>query len=63
MKDQRDSLINFPNKWVALNNRKRVLASGRTIKEVYARARKIRAKNFILMFVLPADVTYSPHVN
>lgn len=55
-------LIPFENKWVALTqDRKRVLASGTTIKEV---DKKLKDRNFkeqsMLLRVLPFDKTYSP---
>lgn len=56
-------LISFENKWVALSpDRKKVIASGLTIKEVNQKLKKLQTKNgdAILTMVLPFDKVYSP---
>lgn len=54
-------LIPFENKWVALTtDRKKVVASGRTIKELDKNLIKRRIKNVVLTKVLPFDQVLSP---
>lgn len=54
-------LVNFENKWVALTpDRKIVVTSGRTYKEVDKKLKKMREKDVILTMVLPFDKSYSP---
>jgi len=54
-------LIPFENKWVALTtDRKKVVASGRTIKELDKNLIKQRIKNVVLTKVLPFDQVLSP---
>ncbi len=50
----------YENKWVALsNNRKKVIASGKTLNEVFE---KIEGKKNDYMFtkVLPFEINYAP---
>lgn len=56
-------LIAFENKWVALSlDRRRVLVSGATVKEVDSKLKRLRVKNgdAILTRVLPFNKVYSP---
>ncbi|MDO8654845.1 MAG: DUF5678 domain-containing protein [bacterium] len=47
------------NQWVALSNdRKRVLASGNTLKEV---ANKTSGRDVVLMKAFPSDAFYAPY--
>ena len=56
--DLTDILRPYENEWVALSNdRKRVLASGKSLKEV---ADKVVGEQFTLMKVLPFDSSYAP---
>lgn len=51
----------YENKWVAMTpDRKKVVASGETIKEVDKKLKKIKNKTAILTKVLPFDKSYSP---
>lgn len=57
----KDLLIPYENKWVALSpNRKRVWASGDTVKEVNKKLEKMKNKTAILSKVLAFDKNYSP---
>lgn len=54
-------LIPFENMWVALTvDRKRVVASGETIKELEKKMDKIDNREVIFTKVLPFDQFYSP---
>ena len=54
-------LLPYENKWVALTtDRKKVVASGRTIKELDKNLIKQRIKNVVLTKVLPFDQVLSP---
>jgi len=54
-------LIPFENKWVALTtDRKKIIASGRTIKELDKNLIKQKIKDVILTKVLPFDQVLSP---
>lgn len=56
-------LTPFEAKWVALSpDRKRVVASGNTAKEVDVKLKKMKRDDAILTMVLPFDKVYSPHV-
>jgi hypothetical protein len=57
----RNPLIPFENKWVALTtDRKKVVASGRTIKELDKNLIKQKIKDVVLTKVLPFDQALSP---
>lgn len=54
-------LIPFENMWVALSlDRKRVVASGGTVKELEKKMNKIGNSEVIFTRVLPFDQFYSP---
>jgi len=54
-------LIPFENQWVALMpDRKKVIASGATIKELDRQLTKLKNKDAILTKVLPFDQVFSP---
>lgn len=54
-------LIPFENQWVAFTpDRKRVIASGATIKELDRQLTKLKNKDAILTKVLPFDQVFSP---
>lgn len=54
-------LIPFENQWVALApDRKGVIASGATIKELDRQLTKLKNKDAILTKVLPFDQVFSP---
>lgn len=57
----KNPLVPFENKWVALSpDRKRVVASGATVKEVDEKLKEQKNENAILTRVLPFDKVYSP---
>lgn len=58
----KNPLIPFENKWVALTqDRKEVLASGSSVKEVDKKLERAKLKEQpVLLRVLPFDKTYSP---
>jgi len=57
----KNPLLPFENKWVALSaDRKKVVASGRTIKELDKNLIKQKIKDVILTKVLPFDQVLSP---
>lgn len=63
--NKKDKIINplipFENMWVALSvDRKRVVASGKTIKELEKKMDKIGNCEVIFTKVLPFDQFYSP---
>lgn len=54
-------LIPFENQWVALTpDRKRVITSAATIKELDGQLAKLKNKDAILTKVLPFDQVFSP---
>jgi len=57
----RNPLVLFENEWVALTpDRKKVIASGVTIKELDKKLAKLKNKEAILTKVLPFDQVFSP---
>lgn len=51
-------LINHENQWVALTpNRKKVIASSKSLKVLHKKLRKMERDDVILSFVPPFDVT------
>ena len=56
-----DLLIKYTNKWVALTpNRKKVIASSRDLKKVDQQLNRLKRKDAILHFVVPANGNYAP---
>ena len=56
-------LINYENMWVALtSDRKTVVTSGRSYKEVDKKLKKMKKEDVILAFVPPFDTFLSPNV-
>jgi len=54
-------LIPFENKWVALSlDRKRVIASGVTIRELDKNLSKLKVEDAVFTKVLPFDQVLSP---
>lgn len=61
-KDFLKKLLNYQNKWVALNEgRTKILASGSTIKEVERKISRLQQKNVVVTHILPQDRLYAPH--
>lgn len=64
MKDNKETnnlLKPYENQWVALSpDRKRVLSSGHTLKNVTGQLDKRKRKEAIFLRVLPSDVYYVP---
>lgn len=55
-------LLPYENKWVALTpDRKAVVASGNTYKEVDKVLKRKKIEDVILSFILPFDKSYSPN--
>jgi len=54
--------MDHENEWVALTpDRKKVIASGKTLEEVDIKLKEKKQKNIILHFVPPFDGTIAPH--
>lgn len=63
-KDFLKKLLNYQNKWVALNKTKtKILATGSTIKEIEKKIAKTQQKNVIVTHILPQDRLYAPHTH
>lgn len=57
-----DLVLPYQNKWVAITpDNTKVLASGKTYKEVDMELKKKKIKDAILSFILPFDKSYSPN--
>ncbi|OGV94737.1 hypothetical protein A3A66_01915 [Microgenomates group bacterium RIFCSPLOWO2_01_FULL_46_13] len=61
IKKIKNPLISYENKWIALSSdKKRVIASGKTIETVEKKLAKAKNSEAILMKVLPFETVYSP---
>ncbi len=55
-------LLPFENKWVALSqDQKKVLGSGKTLKEAANQAEKTK-KRYLFLKVPPFDISYAPSI-
>lgn len=60
-KDLLKKLLNYQNKWVALNEeRTKILTSGATIKEVERKISRLKVENVVVTHILPKDRLYAP---
>lgn len=61
MKKITSPLLNYENKWVALSpDHNKVMASGKSIKEIDKKLKSMNNEDAILTFVLPFDKSYAP---
>ncbi|MBI2431077.1 MAG: hypothetical protein HYV39_03620 [Candidatus Levybacteria bacterium] len=55
------NLLKNQNKWIAISsNKKAILTSGKSIKEIENKLTKLRVKDAIISFVPPANKYLSP---
>lgn len=58
----KNPLLNYENKWVALNNKQdKVVASANDLKNLHQKINKLKTKNVVLTWVPPFNVALAPN--